>query len=140
LLNELILKKFLANYGLIVTDQEPMPLYGLKLLSVILERNAAFVIILKKLNLTSVLLEYFQSGHAKFNAFTVKIVRAMVASREIQIEELLQHDIVTKLNKIMADVVSNNAEWASDHLLIIMNEILHLAAELKKNDANSKVP
>jgi len=26
-----------------------MPLYGLKLLSVILERNAAFVIILKKL-------------------------------------------------------------------------------------------
>jgi len=33
------MKKFLANYGLIVTDQEPMPLYGLKLLSVILERN-----------------------------------------------------------------------------------------------------
>jgi len=55
-LNELILKKFLANYGLIVTDQEPMPLYGLKLLSVILERNAAFVIILKKLQLTAVLL------------------------------------------------------------------------------------
>lgn len=81
------------------------------------------------------LLEYFQAGHAKFNAFTVKIVRAMVASREIQIEELLQHDIITKLNKIMADVVQNNAEWASDHLLIIMNEILHLAADLKKNDA-----
>jgi hypothetical protein len=85
-------------------------------------------------------LEYFQAGHAKFNAFTVKIVRAMVASREISIEELLQHDIVTKLNKIMQDVVSNNAEWASDHLLIIMNEILHLAADLKKNDANSKIP
>jgi predicted site-specific integrase-resolvase len=117
-----------------------MPLYGLKLLSVILERNAAFVIILKKLQLTSVLLEYFSAGHAKFNAFTVKIVRVMVASREISIEELLQHDIITKLNKIMQDVVGNNAEWASDHLLIIMNEILHLAAELKKNDANSKVP
>lgn len=36
--------------------------------------------------------------------------------------------------------MSNNAEWASDHLLIIMNEILHLAADLKKNDAQSKVP
>lgn len=64
----------------------------------------------------------------------------MVASREIQIEELLQHDIISKLNKIMADVVQNNAEWASDHLLIIMNEILHLAADLKKNDAQSKIP
>jgi hypothetical protein len=140
LLNELILKKFLANYGLIVTDQEPMPLYGLKLLSVILERNAAFVMILKKLSLTQVLLEYFSVGHAKFNAFTVKIVRAMVASREIPIEELLEHDIVTKLNKIMQDVVTKNQEWSSDHLLIIMNEILHLVAELKKTDAESKVP
>lgn len=64
----------------------------------------------------------------------------MVASREIPIEELLQHDIVTKLNKIMQDVVSKNVEWASDHLLIIMNEILHLVAELKKTDPNSKVP
>jgi hypothetical protein len=117
-----------------------MPLYGLKLLSVILERNAAFVMILKKLSLTQVLLEYFSVGHAKFNAFTVKIVRAMVASREIPIEELLEHDIVTKLNKIMQDVVTKNQEWASDHLLIIMNEILHLVAELKKTDPESKVP
>ena len=117
-----------------------MPLYGLKLLSVILERNAAFVMILKKLSLTQVLLEYFSVGNPKFNAFTVKIVRAMVASREIPIEELLEHDIVTKLNKIMQDVVTKNQEWASDHLLIIMNEILHLVAELKKTDTESKVP
>lgn len=136
----MILKKFLANYGVIVTDQEPMPLYGLKLLSVILERNQAFVMILKKLNLISVLLEYFSVGHAKFNAFTVKIVRAVVASREIALQELLDHDIVVKLNKIMQDVVSSNSEWASDHLLIIMNEILHLAAEVKKQDPESKVP
>lgn len=46
-------------------------------------------------------MEYFSVGHAKFNAFTVKIVRAMVASREISIQELLEHDVVTKLNKIM---------------------------------------
>lgn len=134
------MKKFLANYGIIVTDQEPMPLYGLKLLSVILERNAAFVMILKKLNLIQVLLEYFKVGHPKFNAYTVKIVRAVVASREISLAELLEHDIVNKLNKIMQDLVSSNAEWASDHLLIIMNEILHLAAEVKKQESDSKVP
>jgi len=96
--------------------------------------------ILKKLNLISVLLEYFSVGHAKFNAFTVKIVRAIVASREIPLQVLLDHDIVVKLNKIMQDVVQSNAEWASDHLLIIMNEILHLAADVKKQDPESKVP
>lgn len=117
-----------------------MPLYGLKLLSVVLERNQAFVMILRKLNLVSVLLEYFCVGHPKFNAFTVKIVRAVVASREIALAELLEQDIVSKLNTIMADLVASNAEWASDHLLIIMNEILHLSAEVKKEDGDSVIP
>ena len=117
-----------------------MPLYGLKLLSVILERNQAFVMILRKLNLVKILLEYFKVGHQKFNAFTVKIVRAVIASREIALQELLDLDIVTKLNQIMQDLVSQNAEWASDHLLIIMNEILHLSAEVKKEDPQSEIP
>lgn len=74
-INELILKKLFGHYGIILTDKEPMPLYGLKLLSVIVERNQAFVTILKKLKLISILLEYFSVGHPKFNAFTVKIVK-----------------------------------------------------------------
>jgi len=58
-INELILKKLFAHYGVILTDKDPMPLYGLKLLSVIVERNAAFVTILKKLKLIPILIEYF---------------------------------------------------------------------------------
>jgi hypothetical protein len=50
-INELILKKLFVHYGTILTDQDPMPLFGLKLLSVIVERNQAFVTILKKLRL-----------------------------------------------------------------------------------------
>jgi len=60
-------------------DRDPVPLFGLKLLSVIVERNVGFVAILKKLNLIEVLLEYFSAGHPKFNAYTVKIVRYIVA-------------------------------------------------------------
>lgn len=81
-----------------------------------------------------ILFEYFEVGHAKFNAFTVKIIRAIVASREIELTELLDMQIIDKLNKIMGDVVASNMEWCGDHLLIIINEILHLAAELKKRD------
>lgn len=125
---------------MIVTDTDPMPLQGLKLLSVIVERNQAFVMILRKLNLIEVLFEYFQVGHAKFNASTVKIIRAVVASREIELEELLLMQIVQKINGIMAEVVKDNSEWCSDHLLVIMNEILHLAAELKKEKPDSQTP
>jgi len=140
LLNELLLRKFLASYGTILTANEPLPLLGLKLLSVIVERNPAFVLILKKLGLISILFEYFQVGHAKFNAATLKIIRAIVASREIELEELLQMNIIEKINQIMAEFVTTNPEWCSDHLLVIMHEILHLAAELKKKKANSTLP
>jgi hypothetical protein len=36
--------------------------------------------------------------------------------------------------------MSNHQEWCSDHLLEIMNEILHQAAELKKTQADSPLP
>ncbi len=65
-----------------------MPLFGLKLLSVIVERNAAFVAILKKLQLVGILMEYFAVGHPRFNTFTVKIVKQIVASRDIELSEL----------------------------------------------------
>lgn len=134
------MKKFLANFGMILTDTDPMPLQGLKLLSVIVERNQAFVMILRKLQLVSVLFEYFQVGHAKFNASTVKIIRAIVASREIEIEELISMKVIERINGVMAEVVKDNSEWCSDHLLVIMNEILHLAAELKKEKPDSPTP
>lgn len=74
-INELILKKLFSHYGIILTDKDPMPLFGLKLLSVIIERNQAFVTILQKLKLISILMECFSVGHPKFNAFTVKIIK-----------------------------------------------------------------
>lgn len=54
-INELILKKLFPHYGLILSDADPMPLFGLKLLSVVVERNSAFVVILSKLKLIEVL-------------------------------------------------------------------------------------
>jgi hypothetical protein len=63
-----------------------------------------------------------------------------VASREIEIDELLEMNALNKINGIMADVVKDNSEWCSDHLLVIMNEILHLAAELKKEKPDSVTP
>jgi hypothetical protein len=41
-INELILKKLFTHYGKILSDKDPMPLFGLKLLSVIVERNPAY--------------------------------------------------------------------------------------------------
>ena len=75
---------------MILTDKDPMPLFGLKLLSVIVERNQAFVTILMKLKLIPILIEYFAVGHPKFNAFTVKIVKQIISSREVELQDLVK--------------------------------------------------
>ena len=50
-------------------------------------------------------------------------------------------NIVDKINGIMAtNVMGHNQEWCSDHLLEIMNEILHQAADLKQGKAESGLP
>jgi hypothetical protein len=54
-INEIILKKLFPHYGTILSDSDPMPLFGLKLLSVVVERNSAFVVILNKLKLIEIL-------------------------------------------------------------------------------------
>jgi hypothetical protein len=54
------------------------------------------------------LVEYFTVGHQRFNAFTVKIVKAIVATREVDLDELLKLQITDKINGIMTSVVTNN--------------------------------
>jgi hypothetical protein len=128
----LILRKLFPHLGLILTDADPMPLFGLKLLSVIVERNSAFIVILSKLNLIEIIFSYFEINHPKFNAFTIKIVRAIIASREMELGELMKLKVVDKMNGIFKNVMSNNPEWCTDHLLEIINEVLHIASEMKK--------
>jgi len=137
-INELILKKLFPHYGLILSDADPMPLFGLKLLSVVVERNSAFIVILNKLKLIEIIFQYFEVNHPKFNAFTIKIVRAIIHSREIELQEMIQLNIVQKMNGIFENVMRNNKEWCTDHLLEIINEILHMASEIKKKQSDIK--
>ena len=134
------MKKLFPNYGIILSDKDPMPLFGLKLLSAIVERNPAFVTILKKLKLIGILIDYFTVGHPKFNSFTVKIVKLIVESNETDLEELNQAGITSKANAIIRNTSkSNNADWCQDLLLDIVFGLLQKCAEVSKNDSKLKV-
>ena len=41
-------------------------------------------------------------------------------------------NIVLKMNGIFENVMRNNQEWCTDHLLEIINETLHMASEIMK--------
>lgn len=87
-LNKLILKQLFPKYGVILSDQDPVPLFGLKLLSIIIEKNPAFITILWNLNLISVMTNYFVVGHQRLNRYTIKIIKHLVESKSLTIDDL----------------------------------------------------
>lgn len=129
----MILKRLFPHYGSILSDEKPLPLYGLKLLCAIVERNSAFVTILKKLKLVDIMMEYFSEDHPQFNAHLIKIICCIVESKELKLEDLQEYDLVKKLNKVLAASIKGSGDWCLDHLLDIVYELLHYIAETIKD-------
>jgi len=67
-----------------------MPLQAFKLLSAIIERNTAFVTIMKKLKLIEIMIDYFKAGNDKFNSYLVKIIAGVIESKELTMKELVE--------------------------------------------------
>ena len=67
-----------------------MPLQAFKLLASIIERNCAFVTIMKKLKLIEIMIDYFKVGNDKFNSYLVKIIAFVIESKELSMKELVE--------------------------------------------------
>lgn len=90
-----------------MTDQDPVPLYGLKLLHVIIERNPDFIGVLKKIKVLTMLSEYFIVGHNRFNMHTIRIVRSISESKDVGIDELLGYDLFEKVKMVLKNMVND---------------------------------
>jgi hypothetical protein len=53
----------------ILQDKDPLPLYGLKLLSILVEKNPSLISLLKKINIVNLLYTYFERN-ITFNALS----------------------------------------------------------------------
>ena len=48
----------------------------------------------------------------------------------------MRFNIINKMNGIFENVMRNNQEWCTDHLLDIINDILHMASEIIKKQSD----
>ncbi len=63
LINEIVVKQVLPNINVVFNDQDPMPLYGLKLLSMLVEKNIHFISVLKNLKNLSLIMDLYNSNY-----------------------------------------------------------------------------
>ena len=97
-----------------------------------MSRNLAFVAILDKLDLIKVLVEYFSVGHERLNAQTVRIVKHIVESKEIDLPDLVRMKVFEKLHAILKHMTSKNEDWSLDHLMDMIYDLLHQAQQRRQ--------
>eukprot|EP01016_Furgasonia_blochmanni_P048086 TRINITY_DN7124_c0_g1_i6.p1 TRINITY_DN7124_c0_g1~~TRINITY_DN7124_c0_g1_i6.p1 ORF type:complete len:323 (-),score=76.39 TRINITY_DN7124_c0_g1_i6:460-1428(-) len=134
MINEMIVKQYFGNLKTIITDTDPIPSYGLRLLSLLIERNEDFIAKLKKVKIANVILDAFTLNNQKLLTNTIKLVSRFVESSELSYEEMIAFNVMNKSAAILKHYWSANQEWCLDDLLdIIFGVLLKLLECLKMN-------
>ena len=137
LINDTIIKLLLPNYGIILMDKDPIPLFGLALLNAILDRNQGFVSILNKIKLVGVMFEYFVVGHPRMNSNTVKIIKSFIESTEITLEDLQSYDAFNKISIALEFMVENQIDNTAEDILDITIMVLKQFMNIMKTKSIS---
>ena len=65
-----------------------MPLYGVKLLSLLTKKDIYFVSILKNLKYLNIIMDFFNASNPKLSLVTLKLIGRIVESKDITLEDL----------------------------------------------------
>lgn len=136
LINELILSKLFPGYSEFLTDIDPIPLYSLKLLSAILERSLTFVTLIKKFQLIPMIIQNFEGGNPRLNLHLISVVKKVIESHELTLEELGQLGVIEKVSSVMR--VIQEQDWCVEKMLDILYELLMITTDTLRNKRNEQ--
>ena len=102
---EMIIKYFLQNLKVILNDQEPMPLYGVKLLGVLTKKDINFVSILKSLKFLNLIMDFFNVNNPKLSLVTLKLIGRIVECKDISLEDLASFNFFPNVNNNLLNII-----------------------------------
>jgi uncharacterized protein (DUF2249 family) len=131
-INNFIIKNLLPQYRNILEDQDPIPLYGLKLLNNIAQHNPGFISVISKMELTSLIFNFFELEHRNNNVHNVRLILKIVSADVMDVDQMYRMGIVNKLNAVLAYAFDNGVDTfyesclgICDHLLYRVSKLIH---------------
>ena len=109
---------------MILCDNDPVPVYGLRLLATIIERNPKYIGVLKKAGLERIVNEFYEVGSGKLNRHTISIMKALIEAKEFSLEDISQMQILPKTHQILKSMASNRQDECIDTLLDLLKDLL----------------
>ena len=101
------MKELFPLFKLILQDNDPVPLFGLKLLSAIVERNPGFVQLFKKFDLVRYITDNYMVNHSRLNRHTINILKSILESKELTFSEIASYRIIDKTHEIIKNMLKN---------------------------------
>eukprot|EP00753_Platysulcus_tardus_P012734 PLAT3529.3.p1 GENE.PLAT3529.3~~PLAT3529.3.p1 ORF type:complete len:1349 (-),score=673.98 PLAT3529.3:46-4092(-) len=133
-LDDFIVKNLLLLGRALLSDDEPIPAYTLKLLAGIVASNAAFVSVLHRLNLTGLVLQQLGSS-----THSVKLVQYMLEARIIPLADMYRLDIVALLERQLRRALSARTT-ALEPLLDVLYDLLYFASQAVSRSDDAMLP
>lgn len=120
----------------LLQDVDPLPLFALKLLSAIVERNpAVFARQMRKQEplLMPMIADYYQVGHPRLNRHTINILKAVIHSKELSLVEVQHYRLGEKTVALLKSAVATKTspslvqplgDWCTEILLDVLQQLL----------------
>lgn len=135
IIDSLIIDQLFPLIKNFMKDNHPMPLFGLKLLQVILERNPTFGVYLKRYQgLLNAVVDPYMVNHAQLNKHVISVMKILVESKSLSHEELSQFKVIEKTHLILKNTLAKDQDWCIDLLLDIIHSLLSEFNEVMKTN------
>eukprot|EP00798_Chlamydomonas_sp_ICE-L_P014436 gene14436-20443_t len=108
----------------LLKDEDPMPLYALKLLGGLLEVNSQYVHDVEGLGLASQFFEFLSLEHSNNNVHNIRLCRQIIAAGGLTLPELLELRVSEKVSAVLDYATHNNVEPFLEPVLELCHTIV----------------
>jgi hypothetical protein len=88
------------------------------------------------MSLIPMIIENFEGGNPKLNLHLISVVKKMIESHELSLEELGQMGVIDKVSSVMR--VIQEQDWCVEKMLDILFELLTITTETLRNKRNEQ--
>mmetsp|Transcript_4859 Transcript_4859/g.4099 ORF Transcript_4859/g.4099 Transcript_4859/m.4099 type:complete len:154 (-) Transcript_4859:33-494(-) len=86
MINDIIINSFIPNFKYLLNEEDPIPLFAIKLMTALADRSEHFVAIINKMDILPIITEYCSGGHKRLNQHTITLIKKITNSPDAAIE------------------------------------------------------
>ena len=154
-INQFLIEGLLPLAARLLSQSDPEPFYGQRLLSTILDKNRRLIKVLRSLptapsnqegnngspeeakgnqgkTVLQLIADFYQVNHANLNKHTIIIVEALMEAKELSFAELREFRVIDKTYQLIKTMLTNKKEWCIELLLDINHHLLSRFNEVVK--------